>query len=222
MYMPPNVTALIQPMDQNIIRLTKLHYRNQLLSTIVAKSDQTVTDTLKQFTLKDATILLAQSWAKIAASSIVKCWKNILNDTSEMGFDEEDNIPLSIWKTLPESQIQDERSYITEENLILLNNITKGNPCVAADIADWNSDNVDDVSDSDDSSSDEVEIIDETEKAIDHSEATNALNKTIEWAQQNNVSLQDLNTLQNLRHKAVVSNVKVLKQTSINNYFSKN
>ncbi|XP_053954302.1 jerky protein homolog-like [Anastrepha ludens] len=34
MFMPPNVTPLIQPMDQNVIRITKLYYRNFLLASI--------------------------------------------------------------------------------------------------------------------------------------------------------------------------------------------
>ncbi|XP_053949198.1 jerky protein homolog-like [Anastrepha ludens] len=36
MFMPPNVTPLIQPMDQNAIKITKLHYRNSLLASIAA------------------------------------------------------------------------------------------------------------------------------------------------------------------------------------------
>ncbi|XP_053956284.1 jerky protein homolog-like, partial [Anastrepha ludens] len=32
MFMPPNVTPLIQPMDRNAIKITKLHYRNSLLA----------------------------------------------------------------------------------------------------------------------------------------------------------------------------------------------
>ncbi|XP_053949255.1 jerky protein homolog-like [Anastrepha ludens] len=34
MFMSPNCTPLIQPMDQNAIKVTKLHYRNSLLASI--------------------------------------------------------------------------------------------------------------------------------------------------------------------------------------------
>ncbi|XP_053960459.1 jerky protein homolog-like [Anastrepha ludens] len=34
MFMPPNVTPLIQPMDQNAIKITKLYYRNSILASI--------------------------------------------------------------------------------------------------------------------------------------------------------------------------------------------
>ncbi|KAJ8932296.1 hypothetical protein NQ314_014789 [Rhamnusium bicolor] len=38
MYMPHNVTPLIQPMDQNVIKVTKLFYRKNLLSHIIGQS----------------------------------------------------------------------------------------------------------------------------------------------------------------------------------------
>ncbi|XP_066260443.1 jerky protein homolog-like [Euwallacea similis] len=40
MFLPPNVTPLIQPTDQNVIRLTKLYYRNRLLADVIAKNTE--------------------------------------------------------------------------------------------------------------------------------------------------------------------------------------
>jgi hypothetical protein len=57
MFLPPNCTALIQPMDQNIIRLTKLFYRKSLLIRILTNEDD-IASGLKKITLKDATYLL--------------------------------------------------------------------------------------------------------------------------------------------------------------------
>lgn len=92
MFLPPNVTALIQPMDQNIIRLTKLYYRTSLLSSVIASSN--VTEKLKKLTLKDAVICLNQAWNKLSKESITKCWENILS--LENDEDPEDDLPLSI------------------------------------------------------------------------------------------------------------------------------
>lgn len=50
-YMPPNVTPLIQPMDQNATRLVKLHYRNSLLSKIVTSAPDNVVNFLKYVNL---------------------------------------------------------------------------------------------------------------------------------------------------------------------------
>lgn len=61
MYMPPNVTALIQPMDQNPIRITKLYYRNSLLSTVFADGGNLI-EAMKKITLRDAVTLLDSAW----------------------------------------------------------------------------------------------------------------------------------------------------------------
>ena len=35
MFLPPNCTSIIQPMDQNAIRLTKLYYKKDLLCELI-------------------------------------------------------------------------------------------------------------------------------------------------------------------------------------------
>ena len=45
-FMPPNVTSLIQPMDQNVIRLTKLHYKN-----VINRSNESIHHTLHTLTI---------------------------------------------------------------------------------------------------------------------------------------------------------------------------
>lgn len=93
MFMPPNVTPLIQPMDQNAIRLTKLFYRNSLLASIVATGTDVI-EALKKLTLRDAIGYLDSAWQRLEKKTIAKCWTNIL---SSIG-DEEDcdeDIPLA-------------------------------------------------------------------------------------------------------------------------------
>ena len=92
LYMPPNVTSLIQPMDQNIIRVTKLFYKNALASKM-ASSDEDVATILKNMTLKDTAFLLANSWKKIDSVLIKNCWKQILSSEEE---DEDFDVPLSL------------------------------------------------------------------------------------------------------------------------------
>lgn len=96
--MPPNVTALIQPMDQKTITLTKLHYRNQLMATIIVESGRnSVIDILKKVTVK---CVQSRIWyalgKKITPLKIKKCWKNILYDAGLL--DDEDNLPLLVLK----------------------------------------------------------------------------------------------------------------------------
>ncbi|KAL1489680.1 hypothetical protein ABEB36_013622 [Hypothenemus hampei] len=72
MFLQPNVTPLIQPMDQNTIQRTKLYFRNSLL----------INDMIN----------LAIAWNRISNTTIAKCWKLILSDSVE---DEEDNLTFS-------------------------------------------------------------------------------------------------------------------------------
>lgn len=90
MFMPPNVTPLIQPMDQNAIRITKLYYRKYLLSTILSQNPDNVGSSLKNVTLKDAILNLVLAWDSLEQSVIEKCWRNILSQ------DDEDDLPLSV------------------------------------------------------------------------------------------------------------------------------
>jgi hypothetical protein len=52
--LPPNTTALIQPMDQNPINFTELAYRKSLLSQIVFSDEEDLSKCLKEFSLKYA------------------------------------------------------------------------------------------------------------------------------------------------------------------------
>ncbi|XP_025417896.1 jerky protein homolog-like [Sipha flava] len=56
MFLPPNTTALIQPMDQNVIQNIKLNYRKSLLVNVLADPvhGENLIDALKAINLKDA------------------------------------------------------------------------------------------------------------------------------------------------------------------------
>lgn len=94
MYMTPNVTPLIQPMDQNVIRITKLYYRSSLLTSIISNKEG-ICEAIKKITIKDAVINLYAAWSRLDAITISKCWNNILSEEEP----DEDDIPLSIWRT---------------------------------------------------------------------------------------------------------------------------
>lgn len=94
LYMPPNVTPLIQPMDQNAIRLLKLYYKNSLVSRLFSMNENDVISFLKNFTLYEAMSLIALAWKSVSESALAKCWNNLLKQTEN--FDEDDDLPLSI------------------------------------------------------------------------------------------------------------------------------
>ncbi|XP_017480663.1 PREDICTED: jerky protein homolog-like [Rhagoletis zephyria] len=131
MYFPPNVTPLIQPMDQNAIRLLKLHYRTSLLSMVVT-SVESLETCLKQTNLFQAVSLLALAWKKVSQESLKKCWNRIFNDDE---FDEEDDVPLSILQ-------QSEENLATRNSLRLLERVFPNVQFDVNDVTEWNNENI--------------------------------------------------------------------------------
>lgn len=82
-YLPPNVTPLIQPMDQNVIRITKLYYRSSLFSSIISSKSYDMWKHLKELTIKVAVVLvnLSLAWNRLEVDTIMKCSRNILKFT---------------------------------------------------------------------------------------------------------------------------------------------
>jgi hypothetical protein len=89
--MPPNVT----PMCQNVIQLTKLFYRSNLLSLVVSRNSNQIAKSIKELNLKDAVINLSLAWDKVEPDVIKKCWENILIP-AENDSDSKEDIPLEV------------------------------------------------------------------------------------------------------------------------------
>ncbi|KMR04660.1 jerky-like protein [Lasius niger] len=79
--LPPNTTALIQPMDQGIIESLKRRYRAKLLSSFLneQKGNIDAITHLKSLTIKDAVYWLIDAWNEVTTNTIFKSWRNILS-----------------------------------------------------------------------------------------------------------------------------------------------
>ena len=75
-YLPPNVTSLIQPMDQGIIQNFKHFYRSALLRKMVT-DDAGIEAFQKAYTLRDAIFNIALSWKEVTSKTIRNCWKKL-------------------------------------------------------------------------------------------------------------------------------------------------
>lgn len=77
-YLPPNVTSLIQPMDQGVIAKCKHIYKTNLLRIILAKDTfEEVKKQLKSFDLLQCCYLISNAWNQLTSSNIRNAWKNI-------------------------------------------------------------------------------------------------------------------------------------------------
>ena len=64
-YFPPNVTSVIQPMDQGVIQNFKINYRKSFLRKLVNYENGTIPDFQKQFNVKDAIFMASLAWLDV-------------------------------------------------------------------------------------------------------------------------------------------------------------
>jgi len=77
-FLPPNTTSHVQPLDQGIIAAFKLRYRKQLVRWILAaydaEDDTTDLSTVKP-NARQAVLWLHQAWDEITPTTIQNCWR---------------------------------------------------------------------------------------------------------------------------------------------------
>ena len=75
-FLPPNVTALIQPMDQGVIELCKRRYRAKLCEALLLADDSgiNVIDFLKSIDMAFVVENVATAWTGIQAETIKRAW----------------------------------------------------------------------------------------------------------------------------------------------------
>ena len=79
-YLPPNVTALIQPMDQGVLKALKLRYKRKLLRRLLIEDDRggSIVAFLKSVTMKTVITLIAEAWDEMKPDTFRKSWRKIL------------------------------------------------------------------------------------------------------------------------------------------------
>lgn len=79
-FLPPNTTALIQPMDQGVIRTLKAYYRKGMRRRIVAAYDDildggSAAELARKTDLLTAMHLLNQAWEQVTKTTIANCYR---------------------------------------------------------------------------------------------------------------------------------------------------
>lgn len=76
-FLPPNTSCLIQPLDQGIIKNAKIHYRQLLLREQIVAIDngQSLIDFVKSVTLLKAIHWLQNAWSKVKPETIKNCFR---------------------------------------------------------------------------------------------------------------------------------------------------
>lgn len=105
MFLPPNVTSLIQPMDQGIIQNLKMNYRKIFMRKLI-NEETTPTQFQKNYSLKDAIYDLASAWNKVKAETLRKGWRKLLFTVTFLS-DSSDNEEFEGFKSPPNREINE-------------------------------------------------------------------------------------------------------------------
>ncbi|XP_017790869.1 PREDICTED: jerky protein homolog-like [Habropoda laboriosa] len=88
-YLPPNTTSLVQPMDQGITAKLKTTYRHKILHRIL-QYENNVEEFYLKYNIKECIDLVYESWMGITSSNIKNGWNKILS--RDCGEEEEANV----------------------------------------------------------------------------------------------------------------------------------
>lgn len=229
LYMPANTSALIQPMDQNIIKMVKSHYKRSLLMDVVSQESD-ISASLSRYDIRDAVFNVALAWRKVPTSTIIKSWKPLWpshpllakgdNDQDLLDMNESNNLqeisdflskkvpgPASCHQGTSEScSLEEIRLWLTEEDeeeLIL------SDDQIIADILDTDNQTV------------EVSFDQPPPKyTVRCEEALSAFNTCLKWAEERNVDAEEYILLKKLRENVLKESFTVIKkQTTIESFF---
>jgi len=72
-FLPPNTTSVIQPMDQGVIRSQKAFYRKQLVFKIIDDLEKKIET---KNTVLDAILVLSRAWDSVTPTTITNCYRH--------------------------------------------------------------------------------------------------------------------------------------------------
>lgn len=227
-FLPPNVTPLIQPMDQGVLDTIKRYYRKELLTKILTEEENesvSVSYLLKSINIKHVIYMIADAWDRVSEKTLNKSWKKLwpaaclkeeLSDEYIAGVDSDkpsDDELLQMCTKISgcsEVDIEDIREWVKDNN--------DGGYGVLADeeiIASVTS------TQETDSEVEEEEGMAETQ--MTHADATTQLDNIMAYLErQADTTPTELLVIKRLRDRAAFKRHASVKQTKLDKFFRPN
>lgn len=233
-FLPPNVTSLLQPMDQSVIETMKRHYRRQLLRKLLVEGEdeECVLNNHKKINLKDCAYMVAEAWSLVKTETLRRAWNKLKGLSTEQEKEKE--------RAEQDAQQQenetDEDDMSLEELRNILIRIPGCSEVSTEDVGEWvMSDSSDPgyqiLSDeeiiesvSEDIVEEEEEVNMEVESDIgpSASEAFNCLETALKWMErQPECDHLQLLTVKRMRDLAAKKRLKTAKQLTLVEMFNK-
>lgn len=93
-FMPPNTSSKLQPMDQGVIHSLKSHYRKIMLIKMLEAIDNGLDFSVS---LLNAVNFIHLAWQEVSKETIANCFKHAGFFEVEDKFDSDDELPLNEW-----------------------------------------------------------------------------------------------------------------------------
>ena len=81
LFLPPNTTSILQPLDQGVLEGMKQRYKKYLLHNVIIEnsaSSSSIPDIVKGVTIRDAVYWISQTWDEISEVTIKKSWRKLI------------------------------------------------------------------------------------------------------------------------------------------------
>ena len=223
-FLPPNVTSLIQPMDQGVLESLKRRYRRKILEELVFKDEEGVPilEFLKSLHMLRVSNLIAACWSEIPAKTLQLSWRKILP-------------ACDVGKKQEQAVASQEATTNTEESLVSMFR-KLGHELTESELDDWlqsdqhdvgythfNDDEIissivqEECDKSDGTDDNEVQEI----PKVGHGEAVKMFDGCIQWLQeQDEASVYNITVLQELRELAARKRIGALQQRKVSDFFT--
>lgn len=231
LFMPPNTTSLIQPMDQGVIHSFKCHYKGEFLRRFINMnpSSETIEVCRKSFTIKDCVFVLADAWNSVSRDTLVKAWRNLWPGSLFIDT-ESDNQEFEGFKISIAKQKTNELLFFARSSQLAVKELLEEN-----EITDWmigseeafinempDSEIISNVINPAQSDSDTESDTESSKEKISLEEGFKIGENYISFlSKQSYISEQEIAFLHNLQAKISENKYKNLKQTTIISMFNK-